>query len=404
MPISNFPIDPAAAIPATAKLVPGGVQPDMQTPTLISWTLKVEHEITPNTSITVGYVGSHGYHELVGVDANEAPAVICPASPCPAFFPTWNPSLPTTAANSPNVGFPIGSPLAGAPVPAGTFYIPAGTKKANPNIANTWTWFSEGVSSYNALQVDVRRRFSHGLTLRGSYTFSKALDDGDSLNQTTANNAPGLVSNPVNLAADKGLATFDVRNIGVVNVLYELPFGRGRQFDGGYGGWTGRLIGGWALSSIITVQSGFPITPQLSYNPSNSGDTRNPVRPFLNPDFTAKVVTGSPNQWFNPAAFIAPPSTSGFAGNLGRDTYIGPGLTTSDFSVLKDTKLRERLELQFRAEIFNLLDRANFNTPNLIVSVLQPGSTTPTSSGVGGLITGTSTNSRQVQFGLKLLW
>jgi hypothetical protein len=404
VPVANFPIDTAAAIPATAKLVPGGVQPNMQTPTLISWTLKVEHEISPNTSITVGYVGSHGYHELVGVDANESPSVICPASPCPAVFPTWNPALPTSATNDPNLGFLVGSPLAGAPVPAGTYYIPVGTKKANPAIANTWTWFSEGVSSYNALQVDLRRRFNHGLTLRGSYTFSKALDDGDSLNQTTANNAPGLVSNPLNLAADKGLATFDVRNIGVVNLVYELPFGRGRQFASNYQGWTGGLIGGWALSSIITAQSGFPITPQLSYNPSNTGDTRNPVRPFLNPDFTGKVVTGNPNQYFNPAAFIAPPSTSGFAGNLGRDTYIGPGLATWDFSVLKDTKLRERLALQFRAEIFNLLDRANFNTPNLI-TFTPPTAKNPSGvSGTAAAITSTTTSSRQVQFGLKLLW
>jgi hypothetical protein len=404
VPIANFPIDTTASIPTTAKLVPGGVQPNMQTPTLISWTLKLEHEISPNTSITVAYLGSHGYHELVGVDANESPSVICPASPCPAVFPTWNPALPTSATNDPNIGFPIGSPLAGAPVPAGTFYIPVGTKKANPAIANTWTWFSEGVSTYHALQVDLRRRFSHGLTLRGAYTFSKALDDGDSLNQTTANNAPGLVSNPLNLAADKGLATFDVRNIGIINLLYELPFGRGRQFASGYEGWTGSLIGGWALSTIITAQSGFPITPQLSYNPSNSGDTRNPVRPFLNPDFTGSVVSGNPGRWFNPAAFIAPPSTSGFAGNLGRDTYIGPGLATWDFSVLKDTRLRERLSLQFRAEIFNLLDRANFNTPNLI-TFTPPTAKNPSGvSGTAGAITSTTTSSRQVQFGLKLLW
>jgi hypothetical protein len=404
VPIANFPIDTTASISTTAKLVPGGVQPNMQTPTLISWTLKLEHEISPNTSITVAYLGSHGYHELVGVDANESPSVICPASPCPAVFPTWNPALPTSATNDPNIGFPIGSPLAGAPVPAGTFYIPVGTKKANPAIANTWTWFSEGVSTYHALQVDLRRRFSHGLTLRGAYTFSKALDDGDSLNQTTANNAPGLVSNPLNLAADKGLATFDVRNIGIINLLYELPFGRGRQFASGYEGWTGSLIGGWALSTIITAQSGFPITPQLSYNPSNSGDTRNPVRPFLNPDFTGSVVSGNPGRWFNPAAFIAPPSTSGFAGNLGRDTYIGPGLATWDFSVLKDTRLRERLSLQFRAEIFNLLDRANFNTPNLI-TFTPPTAKNPSGvSGTAGAITSTTTSSRQVQFGLKLLW
>ena len=404
LPVSKFPIDTTAPVPTTARLVPGGVQPDMKTPTLISWSLRVEREISPNTSITVGYVGSHGYHELIGIDANEPTPVICPASSCPAVYPTWDPSKPTTAKNSPNIGFPVGSPLAGAPVPAGAFYIPSGAPKGNPAIGNTWTWFSEGVSSYHALEVDVRRRFSHGLSLRGVYTFSKALDDGDSLNQTTAGNAPGLASNPLNLRADKGLATFDARHIGVINLLYALPFGRSQQFASDIGGWRGGLISGWSLSSIITAQSGFPFTPQLSYNPSNTGDTRNPVRPFLNPNFSGPVVLGNPNQWFNPNAFIAPPSTGGFAGNVGRDTYIGPDLVTWDFSVLKDTRIRERLSLQFRAEIFNLLDRANFNTPNLIVFT-PPTATNPTGlSGTAGAITSTSTPSRQVQFGLKLLW
>jgi Carboxypeptidase regulatory-like domain len=404
LPVSKFPIDTTAPVPTTAKLVPGGVQPDMKTPTLISWSLRAEREISPNTSVTVGYVGSHGYHELIGIDANEPIPTLCPAPPCPAVYPTWDPSKPTTATNSPNIGFPIGSPLAGAPVPAGTYYIPAGAPKANPAISNTWTWFSEGVSSYHALELDVRRRFSRGLSLRGVYTFSKALDDGDSLNQTTAGNAPGLAANPLNLRADKGLATFDVRHIGVVNVLYALPFGRGQQFAGDIGGWRGGVISGWSLSSVITAQSGFPFTPQLSYNPTNTGDTRNPVRPFLNPNFSGPVVLGNPNQWFNPNAFIAPPSTSGFAGKVGRDTYIGPDLVTWDFSVLKDTRIRERLSLQFRAEIFNLLDRANFNTPNLIVFT-PPTATNPTGlSGTAGAITSTSTTSRQVQFGLKLLW
>ena len=136
-PVSKLPIDPTAPVLAGAKLVPGGVQPDMQTPTLISWSLRVQRELSPNTSLTVGYVGSHGYHELIGVDGNEPVPVICPASPCPSVYPTWDPSKPTTATNSPNVGFRIGSPLAGAPVPAGTYYIPAGTPKANPSLANT---------------------------------------------------------------------------------------------------------------------------------------------------------------------------------------------------------------------------------------------------------------------------
>jgi hypothetical protein len=400
--VSKLPIDPAAAVPATAKLVPGGVQPDMQTPTLISWSLRVERELSPNMALTVGYVGSHGYHELIGIDANEPFPTICPASPCPAVYPTVSASAtpPITLAT----GFPVGSPLAGAPVPAGSYYIPVGTPLANPAIANTWTWFSEGTSSYHALQVDFSRRFSHGFSLRGVYTWSKTLDDGDSLNQTTAGNAPGLASNPFNLSSDKGLATFDVRNVAVINALYALPFGQGKSYASGLSGWRNGLVSGWSVSSIVTAQAGFPFTPQLSYNPSNNRDTRNPVRPFLNPNFTGPVVLGNPNQWFNPNAFIAPPSTGGFYGNVGRNTYIGPGLATWDFSVLKDTKIRERLGLQFRAEIFNLLNRANFNTPNLIVFT-PPTTTNPSGlSGTAGTITSTTTTSRQVQFGLKLLW
>ena len=407
---TSFPIDPTV-VPAGAKLVPGGVQPDMKTPTLISWSLRVDRELSPNTVLTIGYVGSHGYHELIGIDANEPVPVICPAAPCPAVYPTYDATQAVTPTNGPTLGFPINqpkglpdSPLAGAPVPAGSYFIPAGAQRANPTLANTWTWFSVGNSSYHALQVDLRRRFSHGLSVRGVYTLSKALDDGDSLNQTTAGNAPGLVSNPFNLAEDKGLATYDARNVGVVNVLYDLPFGRGQMFARDVEGWRDKLVSGWTVSSIVTAQSGFPFTPQLSYNPSNNGDTRNPVRPFLNPDFKGPVVLGNPTQWFNPAAFIAPPSVSGFFGNVGRDTYIGPGLATWDFSVLKNTRIRESLNLQFRAEIFNLLNRANFNTPNLIVFTPPTATNTSGLSGTAGAITSTSTTARQVQFALKLLW
>lgn len=381
LPVSHLPIDPTAALPTGALLVPGGVQPDMKMPTLISWSFRVQQEVSQNTVLSVGYVGSHGYHEIVGVDANQPFPTICPASPCPANYPSTFPGA-----------------LANAPVPAGAYYIPAKTPKANPTLANTWTWFSQGVSNYNAMQVDLNHRFSHGLSLRGVYTWSKALDDGDSLNATTAGNAPGLVSNPYNLRADYGLATYDVRNIGVINAVYELPFGRGQAFASELEGWRSAMVSGWSVNTILTLQSGFPFTPQLSYNPSNNGDTRNPVRPFANPDFTGPVILGKPNKWFNPSAFLQPPPNSGFYGNLGRDTFIGPGLATWDFSVMKATPIHERLSLQFRAEIFNLLNRANFNTPNLIVF-------TPSGvSGTAGAITSTSTTSRQVQFGLKVIW
>ena len=381
LPVAQLPLDPAGPLPPKALLVPGGVQPDLKTPTLISWSLRMQRELSPNTALTLGYVGSHGYHEIVGVDANQPFPAICPAAPCPATYPSTFPGA-----------------LANAPIPAGAFYIPAGTPKANPALANTWTWYSVGNSNYNALQVDLNHRFSHGLSLRGVYTWSKALDDGDSVNGTTAGNAPGLVSNPFNLKADYGLATYDVRHIAVISGVYDLPFGRGQAIGTDLSGWKNALAGGWSATSIITMQSGFPFTPQLSYNPSNNGDTRNPVRPFVNPEFTGPVILGKPSQWFNPNAFLAPPPNSGFYGNLGRDTLIGPGLATWDFSALKQAAIGERMNLQFRAEIFNLLNRANFSTPNLIVF-------TPAGvSGTAGAISSTATTARQVQFGLKLIW
>jgi hypothetical protein len=378
--VFSLPINSNAPVPSNALLVPGGVQPDMKTPTLISYSLRIERELASATKLIVGYVGSHGYHELLGLDANEPFPVICPASPCPAVYPATFPA-----------------PLAGQPVPVGTFFVPT-TTRANPSIANTWTWFSLGTSYYNALQVDVKHRFGTSFALRGAYTWSKALDDGDSLNQTTAGNAPGLVSNPFDIRADWGPATYDVRNAGVINASWDLPFGRGHRFFNDAQGIQHAILGGWSVNGIFSAQTGFPFTPQLSYNPSNNGDTRNPVRPFVNPAFTGSAITGHPAQWFNPAAFLQPPPNSGFYGNLRRNSFVGPGLSTWDQSFVKNTKLRESLDLQFRAEIFNLLNRANFNTPNLIVF-------TPSGvSGTAGAITSTSTSSRQVQFGLKLLW
>jgi hypothetical protein len=379
-----------------ALLVPGGVQPDMYTPTLVSWSVRVERALSSNTSLSVGYVGSRGYHEIIGVDANAPAPVVCPAAPCPASFPT---------AVDPTTGAPIFGALAGQPVPAGTYFNPT-SAKPNTALANTWTWVSNGHSTYNALQIDLNRRFSGGLSVRGVYTLAKAMDNGDSLNATAANNAVALLSNPYNPDADWGPATYDVRHAASIDAIYALPFGRGARVLSGAGDVLNGFVGGWMLNSVVTLQSGFPFTPQLAYNPANNGDSRNPVRPFLNPAFTSQVVTGNPNQWFDPNAFIAPPSNSGFYGNLGRDTYTGPGLATWDLSALKDTHVGGKTILQLRLEIFNLLNRANFNTPSLITHVLQapPNATLPELSPTAGQVTSTATTSRQIQLGIKLLW
>jgi hypothetical protein len=379
LPVADLPLS-ASPLLASAKIAPAGVQPDMKTPTLISWSLRLEQELSPNTVFTIGYVGSHGYHQMVSLDDNEPTPAVCPAAPCPAVYPA---------------SFP--APLAGAPVPAGSYYIAPETPVANPALGPAWAWFSVGASSYNALQLDFNHRLSQGLLLRGVYTWSKTLDDGDSLNATAAGNAPGLAADPFNLKSDWGPATYDVRNIAVIDSSYELPLGRRKPFLSG-SSFPARLASGWTADTIVTLQSGFPFTPQLSYNPSNNGDSKNPVRPFANPDFHGSAIVGKPSQWFNPEAFLAPPPGSGFYGSLSRDSLSGPGLATWDLSMLKDTTLHDRLSLQFRAELFNLLNRANFDTPNLVA--FTPSGVSPTA----GVITGTSTTSRQVQFAMKLLW
>jgi Carboxypeptidase regulatory-like domain len=351
---------------AGSKLVPSGVQPNLQTPTVESWMVKVEQQISASTSLSVGYIGSHGYHELLSVDANVPSPTICPAAPCPAGYP------------------------------AGAFYYPANSPLSNNALLNTTHWFSEGISSYHGLEVDVNRRLARGLQFRGVYTFSKALTDGDSLNTSVATNSPAFASNPLLPKVDYGPASFDIRHTAVINATYDLPFGYGRLASGN--AWTQKLIEGWQVSGIATAQSGLPFTPQLSYNPSNDGDTRNPVRPSINPNFRGSVIEGGPNQYFNPGAFIQP--LPGTYGNAGRNTLRGPSLVTTDLSLAKKFTLSERVDVRFRAEFFNLLNHTNFNTPNPVVYAAATGGPSPTA----GVITSTATTSRQIQFGLKLVW
>ncbi len=372
--VKNIPLTsvenlvPGGALPTGTLISPSGVQPDIRTPTIESYSFKIEQQIAPNTTLTVGYVGSHGYHELLSLDANIPVPTICPAAPCPASLA------------------------------AGTPYIATGSKDANPAVANTTLWFSAGNSSYNALEVDVQHQLSHGFQLRGVYTYSKSLDNGDTTNTSISTNSPAFVSYPLDPAVDWSRSTFDTRHSAAINGTYDLPFGRRGASDSGESRLRSELISDWVLSGIVSVSTGFPFTPQLGYNPSNDGDSRNPVRPNWNPSFAGPVILGNPNEYFNPAAFSTP--VTGTFGNVGRDSLTGPGIAELDLSATKKFEITERVNLQFRAEFFNILNHANFNTPNPIVfSSATSGALTS-----AGLITSTTTTSRQIQFGLKLLW
>lgn len=355
--VSNLHITPGTPPPAGTKVSPSNVQPDINTPAVLTWSLRVEQQIAPRTSFTLGYVGSHSYHQILSEDMNEP-------------VPTYEPD--------------------------GSVFYPTGAKNANPNLANSTSWVSQGDGSYHSLIVDVRRSFASGLQFRGNYTWAKNLDDGSAWNTSVSGNTPAFVEFPLNPKLDWGPAATDVRNAASINASYELPFGPHQRFLNHAATPVNYIISGWTASAIVSAQSGFPFTPQLGYNPTGNGDTRNPVRPNWNPTFTGNLYPHTAKQYFNPAAFL-PPATGTF-GNVSRDALTGPGLTEVDFSATRTAHLSERLGLQFRAEFFNILNHTNFLTPNEVVYSSATSGISPTA----GLVTSTSTTSRQIQFGAKL--
>ena len=380
----------SASQPSASSLIsPSNVQPDIDTPAVLNWNLRIEQKVAPNTSLTLGYIGSHGHHQVLSGDQNEPAFVTCPDPACPAG------------------------------IAAGTiFYLT--TTKANPFVANTTSWFSSGISNYHALEVDLRRSFANSLQFRGVYTWSKNLDNGSAWNTSVSANTPAFVSVPKLTGLDYGRAATDVRHLASLNGTFDLPFGHARQFLPNASPLLNKAVGGWSLSVIANLQSGFAFSPQLGYNPTGSGDTRNPIRPDINPDFHGNLYPKKVGQWFNPNAFLAPASTlknttsaagvtttfitGGAVGNLGRDTLTGPGLAELDLSLLKTTNLgqREHYNLQFRSEFFNILNHTNFTTPNAITYASAPTLvageyTAPPISPTAGVITATATTSRQIQ-------
>ena len=351
---------PGVPTPCTTY-APEGVQPNAKTQAVNEWNFTVEQQLNNQTSLRVAYVGSFGYHGLVSIDPNSIPAQLC------------------TSASGCVAG---GNGTVKSTVPQGVNYIPVGARP-NPYLSGGFFWYAEGNSSYNALQTEVRRRFSHNFEFRANYTWSKNLDINSALTGAQASNEAQMVLNRNSLQSDWGPSALNVEHQVSLSARYELPFGRGNK-----------LLSGWQLNGITTLLSGFPITPQIGSNRSGDGDTRNPDRPSLNTAFSGPIVEGNPNQWFNPNAFVLP--AAGTYGNLGRGVLTGPSLADLDLSLFKNIPLADRVNLQIRSEFFNALNHANFGTPNAIVfSGTQASST-------AGLITSTATTSRQIQFSMKL--
>ncbi|MGB6722619.1 MAG: carboxypeptidase-like regulatory domain-containing protein, partial [Terracidiphilus sp.] len=355
--LANLSITPGTAPPAGTKVSPSNVQPDIATPAVLTWSLRIEQELAPHTTLTAGYVGSHGYHQILSEDMNE---------PVPLY----------TAAGAP--------------------YYTSGEADANPALANSTSWVSQGVGLYNALEVDLRRTFANGFQLRGNYSYAKNLDDGSAWNTSVSGNTPAFVEFPLDPRLDWGPAATDVRQAASVNGSWELPFGAKRRFFNHASAPVSFAASGWTASAILGLQTGFPFTPQLGYNPTGNGDTRNPVRPNWNAAFSGNLYPHTAAEFFNPNAFLAP--ATGTYGTVRRDSLTGPGLSQLDFSAVKNSRITERLGLEFRAEFFNVLNHTNFLTPNEVVYTSATSGVSPTA----GVVTATSTTSRQIQFGAKL--
>jgi len=319
------------------------IQRDLRTGYMQHWNFNVERQVGSKGVFEVAYVGSKGTKLLTARDINQ---------PQPSVLPPGLPFVPR-----PDFRFDD---------------IDLLESRANSN--------------YNALQARFQQRLSRGFTALASYTWSKSIDDASNFFSSTGD--PNFPQNSYNVAAERGRSNFDVRHRLSVSYSYALPFGKGLE------GWTSTLLSGWETNGIVTLQSGRPFTVALLSEIDNSGTGRSILgfgandRPNLvgNPELSSRT----PERWFNTAAFAFP--APGTFGNAGRNILDGPGFQNVNASLVKNTALSERFNLQFRAEAFNLFNHPNFNLPDNFFP----------SPSFGRI--SSARDPRHIQFGLKLLF
>ena len=360
------PLSGPIVIPGFGINVP--TQFKYQQPTVDEFNLTAERALGSNLSIQAAYVGSRGYHLL----------------------------------RSGNFNTPVPSRL-----PDGRIFFPPGAPRINPAFGAILYISSDAQSEYNALQLSVRKRTSAGLQFQASYTYSRSIDDSSGPFLSDFVTQSGPVQNDACRLCDRALSAWDMRHNFVFNTIYELPFGPGKRYGSGASGAQGKLIGGWSLGGIISYHSGLPFTPVMGFNNSNDGSIFLADRPDV---VTPCRIIGDPSRWFDPSCFAVPPA--GTYGNAGRNILIGPDLKDFDFFVSKATAITEVVRIQFRAEFFNLFNHPNFAPPINSTGfnglggngdiIFNAGSATPLAS--AGQIFSTATTSRQIQFGLKLIF
>jgi carboxypeptidase family protein/TonB-dependent receptor-like protein len=387
------PYQPPFAFPGATPTFPGFsprspiniTQHDIRQPYLMQWNFSVDQQLPGSIGLTVSYVGTRGLHLWGQGDVNSCiPTGI--VNGLPNWANTQGPGGTPAACPTKNLAFPSGHICTVIPLSGPTQQIPSG--RANCNLRDDNSIQTTSASWYNGLQVSLQKRLSHGLEFQSAYTYSKTLD----LPQGRLFIDGEVPSPRAPRSFDRGRAIFDATHNWRFNTLYTLPAWKSS-------GMLSKLVNGWSIQNIVSVQTGFAFSPaapgDVSLNAltnvngayerpdlvtsANVGDVTTCVGATgLTPSGRqcnvnavvynrATVITGNPNRWFNPNMFTTP--IPGFLGNVGRGVLPGPGLFNWDFSLHKNTPLRflgEAGNVQFRAEFFNILNRANFvnNPPN----------------------------------------
>jgi hypothetical protein len=364
--------NPPAAGKFSTPLTNLTLSPTLTLPYTQDWDLNLQHSFASDWLIEIGYVGTKGTHLPRFIEAN--PAVFVPG--------TANGQPISNSSNADQRRLYSGCTLVDSP---GSCQFSSTGEIAG--IAN---------SSYNAMETSMRKRFNHGLSFLLSYTWSKTIDDVSSFNITGSAAKPvagenDLAQNPFDLAAERGLSLFDARNRFVASYEWALPFWNHPD------NWYQTALGGWHLDGIATLMSGTPFTVFDSNDVSAQGSAPeitgfSSQRPNLvgNPNSGPRKVSA----WVDSSAFqrLDPTANAGQFGTEGRNVNIGPAYADWDFAALKNFKVTESKQFQFRTELFNVLNRANFRLPDSDIS-------SPTFNHVLA-----AQAPRQVQFALKFMY
>jgi hypothetical protein len=418
VPLKFFTVDPSDITPNSLRST--YVESHTKRNYVMQWNFNIQQQLTPTLAAMVAYVGSRGVHQPFKVD--EANMVIPTKTPSGYLWPkvdldgnVFSSLCNRTDPNAP----PDSDPSCAPPNPI------------NTSFGSVRGMFYRGHSQYDALEAQLAKRMSHGFQVQGTFTWSKSIDTSSAsvAGDTFGNSISSLHWFDLNLS--RGLSDFNVGRTFVVNGTWELPTPKSLSAPAQW------ALGGWELGLIFTASDGVPFTATWGTGADPQGTLSSDDWAFPNRLGGAgcKKLTnpGNPNGYIKTECFQvpqapdpafwsancdpAPPSLGGplapgdlscfnLRGNSGRNILIGPGVTSLDFSVYKNNyikRISEKFNIQFRAEIFNILNHPNFAPPVTPDNVdIFDGTGSPT--GVAGLITSTTTTAREIQFAVKVIF